>query len=617
MTWVLGLGVYSLGVLGYNATVRRLGVSPYLSWITVFLVQIILLYGFAMVGWLTPGIWVITLVGVALLLYWWLLGFWGKGALPFEGLHLFDGWMVGLGLVMVQVLGHSPLVHYDNFSHWAVMVKFLTFTGHLPGAHDTIISFTSYPPATALFITQFVHWVGFSEGAMLIAQFLLIWAASYSVFAVLRDRTRALTSFLLCLTIAVSYVFNINIRLNNLLVDYVLPILTVAGLVGVYVYRQKPGLQCGHVALVGAVLLLVKNSATFFVVVLASYFLGMLWTTRPRLVQRWPRRWASVWGRFTGTLVVLALPFLWWEWHVTHTFTVSKHEISAAAYRQQLQHEGNGTVLKLGHQFLKQVVNGQSLSTQGILLINGLLLGCYILIRWRSHQKNPLLKTLVAVDVIFGLYYASLFGMYVLSMPYAEAIRLDGFERYMGSTVILALFIGAMVLSRTIDYAFYEQEFAKRDLRAFRSIVTKNAYQMGSFLMIFFAIIMMYSEINGTKFTNQMNRGTLPVQLVQIASPSTQLTHRRVLLVDPHPGDVDSYYSGFLANYYFFTNHGVGQENFMESPAQFKQNVQRYQYIAIPEYHHTFTVMMRKTYHQEIRTGWFKVTPTGLVPQKS
>ena len=135
--------------------------------------------------------------------------------------------------------------------------------------------------------------------------------------------------------------------------------------------------------------------------------------------------------------------------------------------------------------------------------------------------------------------------------------------------------------------------------------------------MIFFAIIMMYSEINGTKFTNQMNRGTLPVQLAQIASPNTHLTHQRVLLVDPHPGDVDSYYAGFLANYYFFTNHSVGQENFMESPAQFKQNVQHYQYIAIPEYHHTFTVMMCKTYYQEIRTGWFKVTPTGLVPQKS
>lgn len=185
----------------------------------------------------------------------------------------------------------------------------------------------------------------------------------------------------------------------------------------------------------------------------------------------------------------------------------------------------------------------------------------------------------------------------------------------MGSVVILGLLIGAMVLARTIDYAFYEQDFEKRDLRAFRSIVTKNAYQLGSFLMIFFSIIMMYSEINGTTFTNRMNRGTLPVQLARTSRPTTRLNSKRVLLVDPHPGDVDSYYAGFLANYYYFTNHGVGQENFMESPAQFQQNVQRYQYVAIPEYHHTFTVMVEKVYHQRVRTGLFKVTRGGLVRQ--
>ena len=50
----------------------------------------------------------------------------------------------------------------------------------------------------------------------------------------------------------------------------------------------------------------------------------------------------------------------------------------------------------------------------------------------------------------------------------------------------------------------------------------------------------------------------------------------------------------------------------MESPSAFKQNLQRYQYVAVPEYHHTFTVMMRHAYHQNVRTGLFKVTAMGL-----
>ncbi|GEO67484.1 ABC transporter permease [Levilactobacillus spicheri] len=608
MAW-LGLVFYGLGLMGYNATYRRLGVSPYLSWLTDMLTQILLLYVFAMLGWLNLGIWVVTLLGIGMLVIWTVLGRLGKGAVPFEGLHVFDLWMIGLGLAMANVLGHSPLIHYDNFSHWAVMVKFLTFTGHLPGAHDAIISFTSYPPATALFMTQFVHWVGFSEGAMLIAQFLLIWAASYSVFAVLRDRSRVLTSFLLCLTIAVSYVFNINIRLNNLLVDYVLPVLAVAGLVGVYVYRRRPWLQAAHVSLVGAVLLLVKNSAAFFVVVLVGYLL----TSLIRQAQgRWWRQTLTVLGRLALTVGTMVLPFLWWEWHVKTTFTESKHEISAQAYSQQLAHEGTRAVYKIGQRFLDQIFSQQSLSTKGILLINVVLLVSWLLLRVVSHQRTPLVKLALLLDVIFILYYGSLFGMYILSMPYAEAITLDGFERYMSSTVVLNLFIGAMVLAYYLDTALYEQDFTKRDLRAFKSIRTKNAYQLGSFLMIFFAIIMMYSEINGTTFTNRMNRSTLPIQLARTGKPWTHYSHRRVLLVDPHPGDVDSYYAGFLANYYFFTDKGVGQENFMESPSAFKQNIQRYQYVAVPEYHHTFTVMMRHAYHQNVRTGLFKVTVTGL-----
>ncbi|AKP64640.1 mutg family lantibiotic protection abc superfamily atp binding cassette transporter permease [Levilactobacillus koreensis JCM 16448] len=608
MSW-LGLLLIILSLMGYNGSIRRLGVSPYLAWITSILVQILLDYVFAMLGLLRLGLRLVTLFGVLLLVIRLILGHYGKGALKFEGVHSFDFWMVSLGLVMAYELYHSPLVHYDNFSHWAVIVKFLTFTGRLPGAHDAIISFTSYPPAMALWLTQMVTWTGYSEGAMLVAQFGLIWAASYAVFNILRDRTRGLTSFILCLTIAVSYVFNINIRLNNLLVDYVLPIITVAGLVGIYVYRKQPWHLSAHVAIFSASLLLVKNSAAFFVAVLAVYFLYELITNAQG---HWYWKLFSVPARFMVTLAAALAPFLWWEWHVKTTFTESKHEISAQAYSHQLSGEGTGHIVKIGEKFLHQILSLNSLSTQGIILINVILFVAWFIIRHRNHQRNQLLGMMILLDFVFILYYGSLFGMYILSMPYAEAIMLDGFERYMSSTVILNLFIGAMVLVRALDRTFYEQDFSKRDLRAFKSIVTKNAYQLGTFLMIFFAIIMMYSEINGTKYTNIYNRGTLPIQLDKTSKPWTKLSHTKILIVDPHPGDVDSYYAGYLANYYYFTDKAVGQENFMESKSDFKKNVLRYQYVVIPEYHHTFTVMVRKVFHQHVRTGLYKVEQDGL-----
>lgn len=601
----IGLIFFALALIGYSSTMRWLHVNPYLTWITGILVQILLLYIFAMLGWLKPGIWIVTSLGVGLLLLRLILGYYGKVAFHYEGLHLFDAWMIFLGFVMALVLLRSPLIHYDNFSHWATIVKFMAYTGHLPGASDTIISFTSYPPATALFITQFVTFTGFNSGTMLVAQFILIWAASYAIFATLRDRTRGLNSMLLCLTIAISYVFNINIRLNNLLVDYVLAILTMAALVGIFIYQQHPRMQMAHVALFSGTLLLVKNSAAFFVAIIATYYLYML-------IQRfstahWFKRTVSTLGIWLGTLLVGALPFIAWEIHVKMTFITSKHEISAQAYSSQLSHDGLQGFISIGQQFLKQIFNLGSLSTQGFLLLNILLISSWAIIKYACHHPNNLFKLLGWLDLISLLYYFSLLGMYVLSMPYDEAITLDGFERYMSTIVVLNLFIGAIVLVRVIDETFYEQDFVARSPRNFQSIWTKNGYQLASFLVMFFSVIMMYSEINGTNFTNHYNRHTLPVMLTKIARPWTKLNNTKILIVDPQKVEVTTYYTGYLANYYFFTNNATGQATFSKSRIAFRKDLAQYDYVAVPEYDKSFTRGMKKSYHQHICTGFYRV----------
>lgn len=607
-TW-LGFTLYSVGLLGYNNTVRRFGVSPYLSWITAISIQILMLYVFAMIGFLNQGIKFITYLGIVLTIFWIIIGIFKKFQLKFEGIHLFDFWMVTLGIITGNVLWNSPLVHYDNFSHWAVMVKFITFTGHLPGASDKLISFTSYPPATALYITQFVHWVGFSDGKMLVGQFLLIWAAAYAIFAALRDRSRALTSFLLCLTLAVSFVFNVAIRLNNLLVDYVLPILTIAALVGIFIYRKHPILLSTHVSIFVAVLFLVKNSATFYVIMIAIYFLYILITNH-----HWKlRRLLTIPLQWIISLGIGYLPFAWWNWHVKTTFPISKHQISAQAYSKQLSGESHTELVKIGHKFINQILSLNSLSTKGIILINVILIVTWLFILLRKQQKNNLLGVALLLDIIFVAYYVSLFGMYILSMPYAEAIQLDGFERYMGSIVILNLFIGAICFVREIDRQQFEQNFQKRNTQAFKSAWTKNIYQLATLVVTFFSITMMYSEMTGTKFTNEMNHNTLPLQMKRISKPWYHLNHHKVLIVDPEVVDVNDYYAGYVGRYYYFTDKAVGQENFMMTPEQFKQTVESYEYVAIPESHQTFTTLTQKVFHQRVVTGLFKVTKDGLV----
>lgn len=121
---IVGLVIFALSLIGYSGTLRYLGINAYLAWITAILLQILTLYVFAMLNLLRWGIWFV--VGLGLILYGsrLMLISRGKARLKFEGLHLFDVWLAGLGLAMIIVLYQSPLVHYDNFSHWALIVKF-------------------------------------------------------------------------------------------------------------------------------------------------------------------------------------------------------------------------------------------------------------------------------------------------------------------------------------------------------------------------------------------------------------------------------------------------------------------------------------------------------------
>ena len=273
----------------------------------------------------------------------------------------------------------------------------------------------------------------------------------------------------------------------------------------------------------------------------------------------------------------------------------------------QLAQDGWHGFLGIGQAFLKQIFSFNSLSTQGFIVINLGLIGAWAIIKYLSHHENDLLKLLGLLDLITILYYFSLLGMYLLSMPFAEAITLDGFERYMSTIVVLNLFIGMMYLTYLIDETYYEQNIAQRSPRNFKTIWTKNGYQLATFLVMFFAIIMMYSEINGTNFTNNYNRRTLPVLITKIAQPGTKLNDKKILIVDPQKVEVTTYYAGYLANYYFFTNNSTGQAVFSHSKTKFQKDISQYEYVAYPKKDKTFIKGVKKTYHQSIKPGFYKV----------
>ena len=430
--------------MGYNAFFRNtVKMNRRLTWVFTFSVITLVLYLGSLLGFMLQTVYVISVLGCLLSLYY-LWAVWKKkyrfGRLDYIALG-----MMAYLLLFGITLWYSPLLHYDNFTHWATIVKFFHINNALPTQQDTIISYYTYPVGSSLFIYFFTTIVGFSEGSMLIGQFFLIASSLYAMFAALRDDRRVLMVSMIFASFAVFNTFNIAIRLNNLLVDFLLPALALAAIAGCFAYRNRFWFLSLNTAVILGLLSIVKVSGLFFVaLVLVVYVVCIV----RLLVRKRARLKALV--LLIMTLLVSFLPFVIWQKHVTDNFpnaSSAKHAVSMSELGQVLTGNLSGDPQKIITLFVKSVFTFDSLASNGILIINLIMLIAFVVIGIRLKYKKFVLLTWGFVDISIVTYYIGILLMYLTAMPTDEALELAGFERYASSIVIFAFWLFDHVFS--------------------------------------------------------------------------------------------------------------------------------------------------------------------------
>lgn len=599
--------LFALSYWGFANLAEIAGFPRQLKWLVASAGLINLLYIFAMLDQLEMGYWILLTGGIICQLIRWGLVLSKKWQPNFadERVHLYDFWMLLVGILFAVQLLKSPLIHYDNYSHWAVMVKYLHFTGHLPDATQKLITFTSYLPGSSLFIAYVIRFLGYGSGTMLLGQFFLIWSAIGSLFAVLPDQRRRLNQLVICIAIGFSMMANISIRTNNLLVDYLLATFTAGGLAGIWALRQKPLLQLLYFYLMASSLLLIKNSGSFFVLVLLVYLLA--------LKKKWTWRLADLAG--AG---IAFLPFWTWQQHVKAVFpNAVNHAINIQHYENALAGQSQSDLISLGDRILDHLLSWKTMSTREWVLINvyGLLL--FIVVNLVLKKKQPILWTVFVLDVMIGLFYLSLYATYAVTMTKKEAMSLNGFERYMSTVIIIAILSMGALTAVVIDRCYVEQNIEKRDIKSYKSIFFKNLYQMASLVLLVFSIIAMLSETNGLAYNTRLAKKELPVKLAKTAKEETQLNHKKILLVDAEAGNVDDNYDYYLGRDWFFSDQVTAREAFDMSAEDFKNYVYRYDYVVLPVKHQTFSSLTDQAFQEKVTTGLYQVTAGGLEKVKN
>lgn len=346
-------------------------------------------------------------------------------------------------------------LHYDNFSHWATIVKEMFYFNSLPDQRS-IITFRNYPPGAAVFIYYICKIIGYSESHSIMAQSLII----SSCFATLFCRAKIKNIFY-CFYIASISIISIcilsyddtTLNIYNLLVDGLLGYLTVSSIISVNYYKEDIKKLFFTVTPILCILVLIKDSGKVFIGLIISYIIFELFKKI---------RGKNLYFILGIVGIPLFLDFLWKIYvkiaYPSFSYSSNKFSISYSSLSNSITRKSpefiNGLPLKL----LKEVFNFNYLNTKIFIIVNIISI-CIIIFFFIIHSNvKNISKFFVITNLMTMVYIFTLYILYAMIMNEFEARDLAAFDRYYSSIIIVTTSI--QLLSIADMFFKYNKYFA-------------------------------------------------------------------------------------------------------------------------------------------------------------
>lgn len=357
--------------------------------------------------------------------------------------------------VFAVLFRDGRLVHYDNFSHWGLIVKQMALDDRLPNFTNTYIAFQSYPPGSALFLYYISKFTGYHENIIIFTQAAMTAAAVLPIFAFVpkldRQNRKASLWKLLCAFFSFGgymlLALGCNVEIYSLLVDALLPAMA-AGMTAIALYyRDQPGRAALLTLPISAATLLLKNTGLLFAAI--HFILILCLWLRSRKQHKLSLR--------TGFPVLLhaivpACVQLLWSQHVALVFQAAddaKHTMSAEHYGNMFAQKQPEDIQNIIQTFLHRIFDFSENPTLKAMLIINFVLAAALLLHVLFIKKHVglITKTLLILDGIYAVYGAGLMAMYLFSMPTGEALYLASFDRYIYTILIYLLIPFALCMA--------------------------------------------------------------------------------------------------------------------------------------------------------------------------
>ncbi|CAM2770703.1 hypothetical protein HP548_13905 [Paenibacillus taichungensis] len=508
--------------------------------------------------------------------------------------------------IFLLVLFQNQLTHYDNFSHWAIVLKQMLSTDTFPTPDSNLIDFKNYPLGTSSFIYYVCRFMGHSQSVMLLAQGLLIFSCFYAMFGIVSEKKRFLLYAFLGLGLSTLSFFNLTIRITNLLVDFLLPIYALAILTVIYQYRHDIKRACIIMLPLAGVLTVIKSTGIIFAAI-SLIFLVYTWL-KHRQEFSWKTALAVI-GTICGSLI----PYFGWSWRMATVFqgVDNKFDVATSGIQSGKTAEQMHEILWL---FLKSSTDITTRPVIGIVIFEIVAIAASIFAYVVLKKKWNLWKALIALDVVLLLYYAGILALYLFSMPLDEAIVLAGFERYASSIVVL--FAGGLVLCAAIDLerSFHYRIGEVPDYQAFKTVETKGHYQKGIIGCMAIAATILLSEYNGIVSIAKTYDTTLPYKIHAVTGDrwykdGQEDNNRYLFYASDRDQQVTNYYMQYVGKYFLYAPHVDGIVLFYED--NMDNLLSGYDYLVVVETDRNAKWLLKKHYGIDMQEGIYKITRSG------
>lgn len=323
------------------------------------------------------------------------------------------------------------LTHYDNFSHWGIIIKTMFEYNRLPNFENNYILFKGYQTGSASFIYFIGLLTGKTEASMIIGQNYLI----FSYFTVLFNyiKNNKYTNIILFTSFYLFVNATSTIGFNDLLVDVLIALQLVTGLLIINNYKNNTKKAFIYTLPIYIYLYLVKNTGLLFDVILSIYLVYISYKNKNT-------KEGIIYALISFSISIILL-FIW-QGHVSmvygHWALNTKHNLTIQNYYSTFTSSGIDHIVTFIKIYIKHIF---SLTIPNIYFITFNIIATIFILLTNRNKKN--IKYIIILDLIYIIYTILLAIMYIFSMPWEEAKIFAGFNRYMMTIifVIIALFL--------------------------------------------------------------------------------------------------------------------------------------------------------------------------------